>query len=79
MRWWRWGGRLLAGDRIDPRVGFSGLLRIGETADADRPLGFVHAASPAAAHAAIATLQSAYLLGDGPPPGPLIRHEVLPE
>lgn len=73
------GGRLLAGDRIDPRVGFSGLLRIGETADADRPLGFAHAANPAAAHAAIATLQSAYLLGDGPPPGPLIRHEVLPE
>ena len=73
------GGRLRAADRVDPRVGFSDLLRIGETADADRPLGFVHAASPAAAEAAIATLQAAYLLGDGPAPGPLIRHEVLPE
>lgn len=73
------GGRLHAGDRIDPRVGFSDLLRLGEEAGPDRPLGFVHAASPAAAEAAIATLQAAYLLGDGPAPGPLIRHEVLPE
>lgn len=73
------GGRLLAADRVDPRVGLSDLLKIGEEAGADRPLGFVHAASDAAAQAAIATVQAAYLMGDGPPPGALIRHEVLPE
>ncbi|MFG6079451.1 thymidine phosphorylase [Paracoccus litorisediminis] len=73
------GGRLHAGDRIDPRVGLADLLRIGEEAGPDRPLGFVHAATMSAAEAAIASVQSAYLMGDGPAPGPLIRCEVSPE
>ncbi len=73
------GGRLHAGDRIDPRVGLADLLRIGEEAGPDRPLGFVHAASDAAAQAAVATVQAAYLLGDGAAPGPLIRCEVSPD
>ena len=72
------GGRLHAGDRIDPRVGLADLLRIGEEAGPDRPLALVHAASEPAAGAAIATIQSAYLMGDGPGPGPLIRSEVSP-
>ncbi|WP_347266981.1 thymidine phosphorylase [Paracoccus sp. (in: a-proteobacteria)] len=70
------GGRLKAGDRIDPRVGLDRLLRIGDEAGTDRPLAFVHAASGPAAEAAVATVQSAYLLGDGPGPGPLVRNEV---
>ncbi|WP_353143965.1 thymidine phosphorylase [Paracoccus sp. (in: a-proteobacteria)] len=70
------GGRLHAGDRIDPRVGLAELLRIGEEAGPDRPLALVHAASEAAAEAAVATVAAAYLLGDGPDPGPLIRSEV---
>lgn len=70
------GGRLHAGDRIDPRVGLAQLLRIGQEAGPDRPLAMVHAATEAAADAAIATVQSAYLMGDGPDPGPLIRCEV---
>ncbi|WP_134678812.1 thymidine phosphorylase [Paracoccus ravus] len=73
------GGRLHAGDRIDSRVGLAQLRRIGEEAGPDQPLGFVHAASDAAAEAAIATVQAAYLMGDGPAPGPLIRNEVSPE
>ena len=72
------GGRLHAGDRIDPRVGLADLLRIGEEAGPDRPLALVHAASLPAAEAAIATVQAAYLMGDGPGPGPLIRSEVSP-
>jgi len=70
------GGRLHAGDRIDPRVGLAELLRIGEEAGPGRPLALVHAASEAAAEAAAATVAAAYLLGDGPEPGPLIRSEV---
>ncbi|WP_288948660.1 thymidine phosphorylase [uncultured Paracoccus sp.] len=70
------GGRLRAGDRIDPRVGLAELLRIGETADEGRPLALVHAATEAAAEAAVASVAAAYLLGDGPEPGPLIRSEV---
>ena len=73
------GGRLQARDRIDPRVGLAELLRIGEEAGPDRPLGFVHAASEAAAEAAVATVQAAYLMGDGPAPGTLIRWEVRPK
>lgn len=73
------GGRLRALDRIDPRVGLADLLKIGDEAGPDRPLGFVHAASDGAAEAAIASVQAAYLMGDGPAPGALIRHEVLPE
>lgn len=70
------GGRLYAGDRIDPRVGLADLLRIGEEAGEGRPLGFVHAATLPAAEAAVASVQSAYLLGEGPASGPLIRSEV---
>jgi len=70
------GGRLHAGDRIDPRVGLAQMLRIGEEAGDARPLALVHAASEAAADAAVATVAAAYLLGDGPEPGPLIRNEV---
>ncbi|WP_374189372.1 thymidine phosphorylase [Paracoccus thiocyanatus] len=70
------GGRLHARDRVDPRVGLAQLLRIGEEATLDRPLALVHAASEAAADAAVATVAAAYLLGDGPGPGPLIRNEV---
>ncbi|MTH76239.1 thymidine phosphorylase [Paracoccus aestuariivivens] len=73
------GGRLHAADHIDPRVGLADLLRIGQEAGDGRPLGFVHAASEAAADAAVATVQAAYLMGDGPEPGPLIRCEVSPE
>ncbi|ARC37601.1 thymidine phosphorylase [Paracoccus yeei] len=72
------GGRLRAGDRIDPRVGLSDLLRIGEEAGDGRPLALVHAASEAAAEAAVATVQAAYLLGDGPAAGPLVQSEVAP-
>ena len=70
------GGRLHAGDRIDPRVGLACLLRIGEEAGPDSPLAMVHAASESAAAAATATVQAAYLMGDGSPPGALIRCEV---
>ncbi len=70
------GGRLHARDRIDPRVGLAQMLRIGEEAGEGRPLALVHAASEAAADAAAATVAAAYLLGDGPEPGPLIRSEV---
>ena len=72
------GGRLHAGDRIDHRVGLAELARIGDEAGPDRPLALVHAASDAAAEAAIASVQAAYLMGDGPEPGPLIRSEVSP-
>lgn len=70
------GGRVHAGDRIDPRVGFSGLLRLGEHASPDRPLGIVHAASEAEAEIAAAELRAAYVVGEEPVVTPLVRERV---
>ncbi len=36
----------------------------------------IDAGTPEAAEAAVASVQSAYLMGEGPAPGPLIRSEV---
>ncbi|HMO48188.1 MAG TPA: thymidine phosphorylase [Rubrivivax sp.] len=67
------GGRRRAGDRIDHRVGFSGVVSIGQQVAAGEPLATVHAASEDAAAAAAATLQRCIHLGDAPPaPLPLL-------
>jgi thymidine phosphorylase len=66
------GGRRRAEDRIDPRVGFSEVLGLGETAGPDRPLALVHAADEAAAEAAGAALRAAFTLGAGAKPGPVV-------
>lgn len=58
------GGRLRGGDRIDPRVGLSGLKGLGMNAGPGDPLARVHAATEAAAERAIAAVQAAYHLGD---------------
>lgn len=63
------GGRVHARDRIDPSVGLSDLLRIGEVADSGRPLCLVHAVDQAAAEAAAATVRAAYVLDAEPHAG----------
>lgn len=70
------GGRVHAGDRIDPRVGLSGLLRIGEEAGPDRPLCLVHAADQAGAEAAAARVRAAFHLGEAPVATPLVRERI---
>ncbi|MDF3607380.1 thymidine phosphorylase [Paracoccus sp. DMF-8] len=70
------GGRVHAGDRIDPAVGLSGLLRIGEAAGPDRPLCLVHAADQASAEAAAVTIRAAYHLGEAPAAAPLLRERI---
>ncbi len=64
------GGRRRAGDRIDHRVGLSDVVSIGRQVAAGEPLAVVHAASEAAAAAAVATLQRCIRL-DAAPPVPL--------
>lgn len=61
------GGRRQANDRIDHRVGFSGVVSVGRQVAAGEPLAIVHAASDDAAAAAVATLQRCIRLGDAPP------------
>jgi len=52
------GGRRLASDRVDPRVGFTALAHIGQTVQAGQVLAVVHAADTSAARRAGERLQS---------------------
>lgn len=57
------GGRIRAGDPIDPVVGFSELALIGDFADEHTPLAMIHARDEAQAEAAERAIRSAYGLG----------------
>jgi thymidine phosphorylase len=71
------GGRLRASDAIDPRVGLSHCRPIGSVVQAGEPLLQVHAASDAAADAALATLARLVTVGEGPAqPGPVIVETI---
>lgn len=71
------GGRVRKADPIDPRVGLSGLLKLGEEAGPDQPLAFVHAADRASAERAVRAVQAAYQMGDAPAPHPLIIERIF--
>ncbi len=59
------GGRVRAGDAVDPAVGFSGLAAIGNAVGSSgRPLATVHARDEAAAERAAARLREAYRIGE---------------
>jgi thymidine phosphorylase len=62
------GGRTRPQDRIDPRVGLSGVLGLGARVEAGEPLAHVHAATEEAAQAAVRAVQAALVLGDAAPP-----------
>ncbi|MEF3046846.1 thymidine phosphorylase [Pseudotabrizicola sp. L79] len=71
------GGRLRAGDKVNPSVGLSDLIGLGEEIGAGVPLAMVHAASDAAADAAVAAVQAAYRVGTSVPDEmPLIRQRI---
>ncbi|WP_304617617.1 thymidine phosphorylase [Paracoccus sp. (in: a-proteobacteria)] len=70
------GGRVRAGEAIDPRVGLDALARLGEAVGPDRPLAMVHAADETAADIAFAAVAAAYHLGEAADPGPLVRARV---
>ena len=64
------GGRLRDGDKINPSVGLSDLIGLGEEIGAGVPLGMVHAATEDAASAAIKAVQAAYTVGTSAPDEP---------
>ena len=72
------GGRVRAGEAIDPRVGLSMLAKLGEQVGPGRPLALVHAADDTAAEVAIAAVTAAYRLGEDGEPGPLVRERIAP-
>ena len=58
------GGRRMASDAIDHRVGFTELAGKGVSVDRDKPLAIVHAKDTASADVAAAALLAAYSLGE---------------
>ena len=72
------GGRVRAGEAIDPRVGLSMLAKLDEQVGPGRPLALVHAADDTAAEVAIAAVAAAYRLGEGAESGPLVRERIAP-
>ncbi len=71
------GGRRAPSDRVDPSVGLSEVVRVGEQIAPGDPLAIVHAASAEAAQAAIAAVRAAIVVGPGTGAGvPLIRGRV---
>jgi len=61
------GGRRLASDTVDPRVGFSEFVQIGQPVQAGEPLALVHAADVASAERARAALLTLIQIGDTAP------------
>jgi thymidine phosphorylase len=69
------GGRRLASDRVDPRVGLSRIRPLGAALQAGEPLAVVHAADEDSAEAAVRAVLAAVTLaepGARPAPGPAV-------
>jgi thymidine phosphorylase len=70
------GGRKVESDRINPAVGLTNMVCLGEKVVQNQPLCMAHAASEDAAQAAAVAVQNAVTIGRGADIAPLIRKEV---
>ncbi|SIR06138.1 thymidine phosphorylase [Rhizobium sp. RU35A] len=61
------GGRRLASDGIDHRVGFDRILPLGTRVERGDPIAFVHAADEAQAEKAVASMAALYRIADQAP------------
>ncbi len=61
------GGRRVASDRIDHRVGLTRICSVGDAVTRGQPLAMVHAADATAAEAAATVVRDAIRLGSKPP------------
>lgn len=72
------GGRRQASDTVDPRVGFSQCVQIGQYVQAGAPLAVVHAATTPAAQAAQQALVGLLELGDtAPAAAPVLLNRLV--
>jgi pyrimidine-nucleoside phosphorylase/thymidine phosphorylase len=62
------GGRVRIEDKIDPAVGFASEVGIGDRVEVGETIGIVFARDPDRAHSAVRQIQSAYSIGEVPPP-----------
>ena len=70
------GGRMKEGDRIDPSVGFSDILALGEEVSRGQPLARLHAASEKAALLAERAFIDAVTIADSADVPPLLHDRV---
>ena len=70
------GGRQVEGDRIDPSVGISGMVSLGEKVKAGQPLATLHAATEDAAEKAAGRILSAISLGAAPQVPDLVHERM---
>ncbi|KAB2542571.1 thymidine phosphorylase [Salipiger aestuarii] len=71
------GGRRVETDMIDPAVGLSEVLRLGQRVETGQPLARVHARREPEAEAELRMIQAAFVLGEtAPEPGPLVRERI---
>lgn len=70
-------GRAKADDRIDPGVGVSGLVKIGEQVSAGAPLCVIHASDETGLVEARVMLEKAIVVGDQPVAGPSLIDELI--
>ena len=71
------GGRQIESDIIDPAVGLSGIVRLGQTVSRGTPLAVVHAAREDAARHAAAAVTQAITIGPKPLEVPSLIHERI--
>ena len=60
------GGRRVASDKVDPAVGITGLIDLGQTVAVGTPLCTIHARDEAGLDAAETAVRRAYRIGDAP-------------
>ena len=74
------GGRVRIEDTIDPTVGFTSDLKIGDQVKSGDAIGVVYCADSASSKEAARRIQAAYHIGDEPPAEPLkLVKEVINE
>lgn len=71
------GGRQVETDVVNPAVGLSDVVSIGDTLTKGQPLARVHAAREAQADAAVKAVRSAITIGDGPARTPALILEHI--
>ena len=69
------GGRQVESDVIDPSVGLSGIVRLGDFVEQGQPLAVIHAGREDLARAAEAVVRGAIVMGKDPVTAPDLIHE----
>jgi pyrimidine-nucleoside phosphorylase len=73
------GGRVRIEDTVDPTVGFTSELKLGDQVRAGEAIGVVYCADPAAAAEAARRIQAAYQIGDEQMQLPQLVKEIVNE